>query len=86
MLSFIQRKAAGHFHKATYATGTTSPKLIKWFGTDYNNHIDMLALDPGITAFACLSDGYLTVVKGVTILQDSLESRHKVISGCVGKT
>ena len=61
MLSVIQRKAAGHFRKAMGAT-IMSPRLTEWFGSDYE--IDMLALDPEITVFSCLSDGYLTVVEG----------------------
>ena len=67
MLLVIQRKATSHFRKATDATPATSPKLTEWFRSDYDNCIDMLALDPDISAFACLSDGYLTVVKGVKI-------------------
>ena len=67
MLSIIQRKAASHFRKATDATATTSPKLTEGFGLDYNDRINILALDPDITTFACLSDSYLMVVEGVKI-------------------
>ena len=45
----------------------------------------MLALDPDIIVFACLSNGYLTVLEGVTIVWDFLESICKVISDYVGK-
>ena len=45
----------------------------------------MMVLDHEITAFACLSNGYLTVVESVNILRNSSESRLKVVSGCVGK-
>ena len=81
MLSVIQYKAAGHFCKAKDATPTTSSKLTEWFGSDYDDCIEMLALDPDITAFDCLSDGYLMVVEGVKISLDLSESRRKVISG-----
>ena len=84
MLLVIQCQAASHFRKATDAT-TIYPKLIEWFGLDYKGRIGMLILDHYITAFACLSDGYLTVVEGVNISRDLLESRHKVVSGCAGE-
>ena len=66
MLSLIQRKAAGHFRTPTDVT-TMSPNTIYWFYSDYEEHIDMLALGPEITVCVCLYDGYLTVVEGVTI-------------------
>ena len=85
MLSVIQHKAAGHFRKATNTTAKSSPKLIEWFGPDYDDRIDILVLDPDITAFVCLSNGYLTVVEGVKISRDLSESRRKVISDCAGE-
>ena len=63
MLSVIQHQAADHFRKATDAT-TISTKLTEWYGSNYDKHINILALDHEITAFVCLSDGYLTVVEG----------------------
>ena len=85
MLLVIQRKATGHLRKAIDAT-TTPPKLKEWFGLGHEKRIDMLALDPETTTFSCLFDGYLTVVEGVTISRDSLESRCNVISSCVIKS
>ena len=66
MLLVIQRRASGYFYKAV-DTHTTSTKLSKWYNSNYDKRIDMLALDYEITAFACLSDGYLTVVEGINI-------------------
>ena len=85
MLSVIQRQATGHFPKATDTTAI-SPKLTEWFSLDYNNRIDILALDHEITDFAYLSNGCLTVVEGLNISQDLSEARRKVVSGCVGET
>ena len=45
----------------------------------------MMILDHEITAFKCLTDAYVTVVEGLAISWDLLESRRKVISGCVGE-
>ena len=84
MFSVIQRKAVDYFHKATVST-TTSPSLIEWFDLDYEEHIDMLALDTEITTFACLSNSHLMVVEVVTVLRDLSESRYKMISGYVGE-
>ena len=66
MLSVIQRQATSHFRKAMDAT-VTYPKLTEWFGLDYDDCIDMLVLDHKITAFACLSENYLTMVEGANI-------------------
>ena len=73
MLSVILYKAATHFRKATHTTATMSPKLTEWFGSGYDDCINMLALEPEITAFIYLSDGYLMVVEGITILWDLSE-------------
>ena len=72
ILTAIQRKTAGHCRKATDATGPASPKLAEWFGLDYDNRFNIFVLDLNITAFACLFDGYLTVVEVVTISRDLL--------------
>jgi len=61
MLSVIQRQAVGHFRKVMDTT-TTSTKLSEWYTSDYDERIDMLALDHEITTFVCLSDGYLMII------------------------
>ena len=84
MISVIQCQAAGHFRRAT-DTATIYTKLTEWYGLDYDKRIDILALDHEITAFACLSNSYLTIVKGVNMSQDSTESRRKLVLGCFGE-
>ena len=79
----IQRQSVDHLYKATDIT-TTSTKLSEWYESDNNARINMLVLDHEITAFACISDRYLTVVKGLSVSRDLIESRHKVVSGCAG--
>ena len=69
MIWFIHRQAAGHFRNDIYAT-TPYIKLSEWYELDYNEKIDMIGLDHKITAFACLSNGYLTVIEGLDISQD----------------
>ena len=72
ILTAIQRKAVGHYRKTTDDTDPASPKLAEWFGLDYDNRFNIFVLDLNITAFACLFDGYLTVVEVVTISRDLL--------------
>ena len=84
MILSIQHKAVGHFRKAMDAI-TSSTNMSKWYNSDYDERIDMLALDHEITAFVCPSAGYLAFVEGLVISQDLTESRPKGVSGCVGE-
>ena len=52
---------------------TISTKLSKWYNSNYDKKIGMMALDHKITVFVCLTDGCVRVIEGLTVSQDLLE-------------
>ena len=68
MLTSTQCTAAGHFCTKP-AWLTISTKVKEWFDTSYDEHLEILMTDPGVTGLVVILDGYVTVLEGPPILR-----------------